>query len=355
MTIAPHRTLGVGFVGAGPVVQAIHLPTLARSRGRLAPVHVMDIDADLAAAVAGPCGARSSSRLEDLLADPAVDIVAICSPHHLHAEQAIAAIGSGKRAVLVEKPYATSLDDAEAINSAARAAGVPVLVGAMHLVDPGWLASEEIRSSLRPEVRFIRSSITLPPNTQFEDRATEVVRPARPGESARSSTREFLRGMILGLAIHDVPLIRRELPGSEDAVARPRIDVLHAEAAAPGGYLIRLRVDEVLLELHAQSSPHARLEWTLELVAERDVLLAHFPPSYVHAGGAQIHHITPAGTVTLPPETSSAYEREWSVLADAADSGTAPASLADLTADLRFALDIADAVDAHLAHQEVPA
>lgn len=355
MTTVPPRTLGVGFVGAGPVVQAIHLPALARSEGRLAPVHVMDVDGDLAATVAASSGARSSSRLEDLLDDPAVDIVAVCSPHHLHAEQAIAAIGSGKRAVLVEKPYATTLDDAEAINRAARRAGTPVLVGAMHLVDPGWSASEELRSALRPTLRFVRSSITLPPNPQFEDMATEVLRPMRSPGGDGPEDRAFLRAMILGLAIHDLPLIRRELPSSRNAETRPEITVLHATVVPPGGYLLRLRVDEVLIELHAQTSPHTRLEWTLELVAEHAALVAEFPPSYVHAGGARVRHMTTAGTHELPAETVSGYEREWSLLADAAEGGVLAGTPEDLTADLAFALDIADAVDAHLARQEASA
>ena len=43
-------TLGVGFVGAGPVTQAIHLPTLARLGDEFAIRHVTDVDPVVAVA-----------------------------------------------------------------------------------------------------------------------------------------------------------------------------------------------------------------------------------------------------------------------------------------------------------------
>lgn len=55
------------------------------------------------------------------LAHPDVRAVDICLPHTLHAEIAMAALAAGKH-VLVEKPFATSLDEADAmIHAAARA------------------------------------------------------------------------------------------------------------------------------------------------------------------------------------------------------------------------------------------
>jgi predicted dehydrogenase len=86
-------TLGVGILGAGPVTQAIHLPTLARLRDVFSVVRVMDVDADVAESVAARVGAAWTTSVEELLADPAVEIVAICSPHQFHAEQVIAASG----------------------------------------------------------------------------------------------------------------------------------------------------------------------------------------------------------------------------------------------------------------------
>ena len=78
--------LGVGFIGAGPVTQAIHLPTLATLAERLRVVHVMDVDKDVAAAVADRVDARATTDVQAVLDDPAVEVVCICSPHQFHAE-----------------------------------------------------------------------------------------------------------------------------------------------------------------------------------------------------------------------------------------------------------------------------
>jgi predicted dehydrogenase len=71
--------------------------------------------------------ARLTTRYEDLLESPEIDIVAIATPNQLHAAQAVAAAGAGKH-ILLEKP--TGLDAAElvAIRNAVRAAGVRTIV-----------------------------------------------------------------------------------------------------------------------------------------------------------------------------------------------------------------------------------
>ena len=71
--------------------------------------------------------ARVTTRFEDLLASPDVDIIDIATPNHLHAAEAIAAARAGKHFVL-EKP--TGLDEEElvGIRDAVRSAGVRTIV-----------------------------------------------------------------------------------------------------------------------------------------------------------------------------------------------------------------------------------
>ena len=58
---------GVGIIGAGPVTQAIHLPTLATLGDRLQVVHIMDVNAEVGALVASRTGARSTTNVQALL------------------------------------------------------------------------------------------------------------------------------------------------------------------------------------------------------------------------------------------------------------------------------------------------
>jgi predicted dehydrogenase len=125
-------SLGVGIVGAGPVAQAIHLPTLATVEDRLHVAHVMDVDADVAAGVAARTGASWTTDVDELLADPQVGVVAICSPQQFHVEHVEAACAAGKRAILCEKPLAADDHGAARIVAASRRSGVPVIVGTMH-------------------------------------------------------------------------------------------------------------------------------------------------------------------------------------------------------------------------------
>jgi predicted dehydrogenase len=62
-----------------------------------------------------------------MLADETIDVVDICSPPWLHAEQAIAAARAGKH-VLLEKPISLTWDDAKAVRDALRKAKVRACV-----------------------------------------------------------------------------------------------------------------------------------------------------------------------------------------------------------------------------------
>src|SRR5688500_5317859 len=70
---------------------------------------------------------RWYSSAEEALADPEIQVVDLCLPHHLHAPVAIQAARAGKH-VYVEKPIANTLAEADAMIAACRAAGVLLMV-----------------------------------------------------------------------------------------------------------------------------------------------------------------------------------------------------------------------------------
>lgn len=87
-----------------------------------------------------------------------VQIVDICTPGHLHAEMADAALAAGKH-VLVEKPLTTTLADAERMVAAAEgAAGVAMLGFNYRRVPALALARQLVRDGRIGEVRTVRAA-----------------------------------------------------------------------------------------------------------------------------------------------------------------------------------------------------
>ncbi len=111
----------VGVVGCGRIADLQVLGYLAHPRCRI--VAVCDVDGARAAERAKAWGAdRVYGDLERLLADRDVDAVDILTPHHLHAEQAIAALEAGK-AVSLQKPPTRTLAELDAVIAAAGRTG----------------------------------------------------------------------------------------------------------------------------------------------------------------------------------------------------------------------------------------
>ncbi len=78
-----------------------------------------------------------------LVEHPLVEVVSVATPNMLHAEIAIAALENCKH-VWCEKPMALTLEDAEAMEAAAKAAGKVTLVGYNYLYNPALLHAKEL-------------------------------------------------------------------------------------------------------------------------------------------------------------------------------------------------------------------
>jgi predicted dehydrogenase len=114
--------LGGGFMGAS---HAANYRTLGdRVRVKTIASH----RSERAAAVAESVGAELTDDLLSPLGDPDVDAVDICLPTPLHRELTEAALAAGKH-VLLEKPIALTLEDADAIVAAAERSGRLFMVG----------------------------------------------------------------------------------------------------------------------------------------------------------------------------------------------------------------------------------
>ena len=117
----------VGLVGCGAVADwhADHGYTHLSEVVRLAAV--CDTRRERAEALASRHDSKVFTEFAALLADPTIDGVDLCVPHYLHAPLALQALAAGKH-VLVEKPIATSVADAEQMVALARVKGVTLCV-----------------------------------------------------------------------------------------------------------------------------------------------------------------------------------------------------------------------------------
>lgn len=338
-----NRQLGVGLLGGGPATQAIHLPTLANLGDRFRVVSVMDIDEEVARRVADRCDATSTGDATALIDDPDVDVVAVCSPNAAHAAQVVASCEAGKQAVLCEKPLAVTHAEAQQIAAAATASGTHVVVGAMHVYDPAYRAAHTAWTRQRDTAVFTQSTIILPPNPRFIDQATELASPTMPpGAPADDPLPDatMLRSGILGLTIHNLPLIRQ---------FHPRLDaVASARFIPPFGYDMVMTGDNATVELLAYMGGDWPPAWTLRVVGTHHELRVQFPPSYVLAGSARAE-LQSKDTTTVFQFEENGYQRQWAALHDAATGLTEPlVTVRDAVDDIIYALDLADQVDRKL-------
>jgi predicted dehydrogenase len=113
--------LGGGFMGA------THAPGYQALAGRVRVKTVCSRSAERAEKVASSLGAAFTAEVDSVLSDPEIDVVDICLPTPLHRDVAVRALEKGKH-VLLEKPIALTLEDAEAIGAAAERTGRSLMV-----------------------------------------------------------------------------------------------------------------------------------------------------------------------------------------------------------------------------------
>ncbi len=119
--------VGIGILGAGSIAH-YHAPAVGKTaNARL--VAICDPDRKRAGQVAEQYGAEKIyTSLDEMLRDPAVEGVVVCTPNFMHREHAEVCAKAG-RGVLCEKPISITLDEALSMQKAADEAGVPLRTG----------------------------------------------------------------------------------------------------------------------------------------------------------------------------------------------------------------------------------
>jgi predicted dehydrogenase len=132
------ETIRVGIIGASPErgwAQAAHVPALAALSGLALSAVATTRRATAEAAAAAYGAARAHDDWRALIADPAVDAVAVCVKVAHHRDMVLAALAAGKP-VFCEWPLGLTTAEAVAMQQAADAAGVPVAIGLQGRVSP---------------------------------------------------------------------------------------------------------------------------------------------------------------------------------------------------------------------------
>lgn len=189
--MAKARTIRFGVIGCGVIAYWAHLRTLKHLK-----------NATLVAATDPDASARErASRLvhvpfyehpDELLQRADIDAIVITAPTHLHAKLAVAAAKASKHFYL-EKPIASTLQDAHRVIEAAREAGVTAAIGFNRRLHP---VCEQARALMKAghigRVRAVLSTFCEPAGSM-------------PEWKRQRSTGG---GVLLDLASHHVDLVR---------------------------------------------------------------------------------------------------------------------------------------------------
>lgn len=209
--------LNIGLIGAGRM-GSLHAENLAHHLRRTRLYAVTDVlpeAARVCAAENGSCLALSDYR--EMLADPALDAIVICSGTHTHAEIIRDAAHAGKH-IFCEKPIALTLADTDMALAAVQAAGVKLQIGFNRRFDSTMRRAFQARASGEigvPQLLHIISRDPAPP----------------PIEYIRNSG-----GIFVDMTIHDFDMARY-IVGSEVQEVYARGNVLfHRGIGETGDY-----------------------------------------------------------------------------------------------------------------------
>jgi predicted dehydrogenase len=160
---------GIGIIGYGGFGEFIH-----KAWNKMDNAHVVAVcDADSSRAPGGDAVFYSQDTA--LLADPDVDIVSVATPPNTHKDLAIAAMRAGKH-VLVEKPIALSVTDAQEIKRVAQETGRVATVNFVLRFNPivemlrEIVQSEVLGKPRRSDLRNYAMQDTVPEGHWFWNR-----------------------------------------------------------------------------------------------------------------------------------------------------------------------------------------
>jgi predicted dehydrogenase len=135
------KNLNIGVIGLG-AIGLKHCNALAQIE-RATIAAVSDVDEKALETTTKQYNATPYNDFKKMLTQPGLDAVIVATPDDLHRDACVLAAEAGKH-ILVEKPIATTMEDAEAIINAAKKADVKLMVGFSLRFSPHYLHAKKV-------------------------------------------------------------------------------------------------------------------------------------------------------------------------------------------------------------------
>lgn len=111
----PNNKIKIGMIGVGNFATGVHLPNIEKLSDYASIYAIANRTGLKATNVAKQYGAKyATSKMEDLIADPDIDLIFISTRHDSHASLVLKALKAGKH-IFVEKPLAINSDELKPI------------------------------------------------------------------------------------------------------------------------------------------------------------------------------------------------------------------------------------------------
>jgi len=249
------REFRVGLVGCGRISKN-HFEAIARVPG-LKLVAVADIDVARAEAAGAERGVPAFRSLGEMLTGSELDVVAICTPSGLHSAHGAAA-ARAKKHVIVEKPMAISLVQADDLVKACDDNGVYLFVVK--------------QNRLNPPIQLVRRAVDKGRFGRIY-MANVTVRWTRPQEYYDAEpwrgTWEFDGGAFMNQASHYVDLLQWLVGPVESVMAKTATQARRIEAEDSGVGIVKFRSGALgVIEVSVLTYPK-NLEGSITILGEK--------------------------------------------------------------------------------------
>jgi len=298
-------TIRVGIIGYGVSGQIFHASALAADPAfEIAGIVTSDAGR---ARLATERGLRVLSTAEQLFVDAELDLAVVATPPHTHARHVLAALERGIP-VVTDKPFATSVAEAEQLIEVSRRVGVPLFVYQNRRWDAEFLTARRlIRDGVLGEVYRFESTM--------EKFSGESLRTDWQGALDRASG----GGVLFDLGAHLIDQAL-ELFGPATVEAAQTLSVFAGRASD----------DEAFVWLRHESGvrSHLAMSRSARRPSPRMRVLGTAGGWSIEASDRQEDHLKAGGSV-LDDDYGVTPEREWGVLSTAAGDALVPSERGD--------------------------